>query len=656
MFPSLVQDIGKVVTEHVPWSEPEYTVLDDPAEAIAYLRALERRATNASESGDRDCYVDIEVDIEKDIAFDHPDRYDLLCVGLGDYRTERAVVIGYNACHDDGVLDAMADALAACSLHAQNGKFDLAGLYPKLGPLELRFDTMLASYALDERTQGVHGLKYLLTEFLGAPDYAAELDKYGASKLGYGVIPKDVLYKYNAYDVVGGMRLKRLQEKRLATKAPEWWGEDKFTAKYDYKTLREFHDYLVEYGSNSLMYLELNGIKIDREYNRELHVLYADRLAPIEERLNEILHRRGYGSINPRSPQQVKAALAHLRVRVDSTAEGTLHTILDRVADKEGWEDLTEFCETLLEHRREQKLFSTYVKGPAKRLYKGRVYSTFSMVASISRLASKNPNLQNIVRENHIKKQYIPGKPENLFVQADYAQAELRMTTWMSGCEFFRDLLNDDERDFFDELTPLLYPGKTLDLVGSAISKDAWKELRIRVKAFVYGLNYGRTEFSIASEFKMPKTEAVKVKNNFFNVIPEIVEWQAWVQNHVREGKDLITPMGRHRRFHLITDENWDDIKKEALAFLPQATSSDVCLRAMARVRRDLRGSGAFIRNIVHDSILVDCPPDMVNDVAMLLDRRMVESAQEVVGDYVKFKTDIEVGPSWGELEKYHVG
>jgi DNA polymerase-1 len=334
-----------------------------------------------------------------------------------------------------------------------------------------------------------------------------------------------------------------------------------------------------------------------------------------------------------------------------------LHKILDTVEGKQGYEDLIEFCEVLLEHRREQKLFSTYVKGPAKRLYKGRVYSTFSMVSSVSRLGSKNPNLQNIVRENHIKKQYIPGKPENVFVQADYKQAELRMTTWMSGCEFFRELLNDEDRDFFDELTPLLYPKlppkrEFLDQFG----KDRWSDVRVRVKAFVYGLNYGRTEFSIAQEFKMPRAEAVEAKNNFFEVIPEIVEWQAWVQNHVREGKDLITPMGRHRRFHLITEENWDDIKKEALAFLPQATSSDVCIRAMARVRRDLRGSGAFIRNIVHDSILVDTPPDMVNDVARLLDRRMVESAQELVGDYIRFGTDIEVGPSWGELVKYDVG
>jgi DNA polymerase I-like protein with 3'-5' exonuclease and polymerase domains len=86
------------------------------------------------------------------------------------------------------------------------------------------------------------------------------------------------------------------------------------------------------------------------------------------------------------------------------------------------------------------------------------------------------------------------------------------------------------------------------------------------------------------------------------------------------------------------------------LAFLPQSTSSDICLRALVRIRRDLRGSGVFLRNIVHDSILADTPSDMATDVAELIDKHMVESAQELIGDYVDFKTDVKVGSHWGEV------
>jgi len=240
-----------------------------------------------------------------------------------------------------------------------------------------------------------------------------------------------------------------------------------------------------------------------------------------------------------------------------------------------------------------------------------------------------------------------PPLANRLFVQSDYKQAELRILTWLAQDEYFQEILNDPTRDLFDELTPILYP----ELPSKAeVPEELWKDIRVRVKAFVYGLSYGRTEFSIAREYKLSVREAERTKNRFFSTIPSVVEWQKDVKQQVWQGKDLITPFGRHRRFHLITQNNWKSIQNEAMAFLPQSTSSDVCLRAMVHVRRDLRGTGAFVRNMVYDSILVDCPADMASDMAVLLDRRMVESAQELVGDYVNFATDCKIGDNWGEV------
>lgn len=236
---------------------------------------------------------------------------------------------------------------------------------------------------------------------------------------------------------------------------------------------------------------------------------------------------------------------------------------------------------------------------------------------------------------------------DNVFVQADYSQAELRVLSWLAQDTYFREILNDPTRDLFDELTPNLRPDLPPKL---EVNEEEWKDIRVRVKAFVYGLGYGRHWSSIAAEYKMGDVEASTMTKNFFALIPEIVEFQKKVKAEVKKGHDLITPFGRHRRFHLITDQNWKAVQNEALAFLPQSTSSDICLRAMVRIRRELRGSGAFIRNIVHDSILVDCPRDMADDISVLLDRRMVESGQELVGDYIQFRTDVKIGEHWGEV------
>lgn len=647
MFPSLVADVAKVVSDPQPWIEPEVAVIDDASNAKNFLEQLR----SVSLLKKLDLVVDIEVDIDKDTSFDHPNKYGLLCVGLC-WDDNYAAIIGENACAVEEVLDALAELFETCNIDGQNLKFDLAGLQPKIGSFPPHFDTMLAHYCLDERP-GTHGLKDMAIEELGAPRYDEDIKKWLSSPpaelvhyKGYGRIPREILYKYCGYDCVATYRLKKKFEPKLETKKPEWW-----SYKYEYKTLRELHDFLVA-ASEPFMFMELNGIKIDLNYNKELWDQYQESLAKINDEINEILIKDGWNAINPRSPMQVKKALIdHFRCRVDSTNEETLTLLKEACEERyENFEErpLYQFVTTLLKHRREAKMFGTYVKGIRQRLYRGRVHTTFRLNGPVTgRTASRNPNVQNIPRESSIKRQFVPASEENVFVQADYSQAELRVLCWFADEPYFRDILNDDTRDLFDELTPVLYPRLPSK---KDVDPALWKDIRVRVKAFVYGLDYGRTEYSIATEYRMDVKEAKAVKNRFFDTIPNIVKFQEWVKHEVKSGHDLISPFGRHRRFHLITEENWKGIQNEALAFLPQSTSSDVGLRALTRVRRDLRGTGAYLRNFVHDSILVDCPRDMANDVATLLDRRMVESGQELVGDYIKFKTDVKIGTSWAEV------
>src|SRR5690606_8933307 len=119
---------------------------------------------------------------------------------------------------------------------------------------------------------------------------------------------------------------------------------------------------------------------------------------------------------------------------------------------------LMSFCTAMLRHRREAKLYGTYVKGIRKRTYKGRVFPNFLVHGTTTgRLACRNPNLQNIPRESTIRKQFVPSRPENVFVSVDYSQAELRVLAWLAQDEYLRAIFNDPTRDLFNELRPVLY-------------------------------------------------------------------------------------------------------------------------------------------------------------------------------------------------------
>jgi DNA polymerase-1 len=586
-------------------------------------------------NSDKVLVVDIEVDIEKDTAFDHPNQYGMLCVGIG-YDKSKVVVFSESVMGSQQIRDELGDLLRGFRIVAQNGKFDLAGLYPLVGSLDLYFDTMLASYVFDERP-GIHGLKYMAVEYLGTPQYDEEIKKYVGPKDGYGAIPRDLLYKYNAYDVACTYDMYLLWNQR-------------FSSADNGAQLRQVHDFLVA-ASNQLMYVELNGITVDREYLKKLDAEYLERLHAIEDEL-DIIVQKDYdkrGGINPRSPMQVKAYLSDMGIKVDTTAADTLELIQEKTSKpdaSEEYQEVNRFVSTMLKHRREAKLHGTYVKGIAKRMYRGRVYPTFLLHGTTTgRLACRNPNMQNIPRESSIRKLFVPSKHDHVFVQTDYSQAELRVLSYLAKDTYFRDIFNDGTIDVFDDLTPILYPHAD----RSQMTKEEWKELRIRVKAYVYGVSYGRSEFSIASEFDISVREARAGMERFFSVIPEIVDFRNNTRQRVLEGGDLVTPWGRRRRYALITDENKDAIMNEALAFMPQSTASDMCVQALTWTRPQLKGLG-WIRNIVHDSLLVECHEEDAEEVTAIIEKNMIDSAKTIVGDYVKFAVESTVGKSWGDV------
>jgi DNA polymerase I len=353
---------------------------------------------------------------------------------------------------------------------------------------------------------------------------------------------------------------------------------------------------------------------------------------------------------NPRSPQQTVKALEGfgLRVPIKRNQAGGFSKTTDveaLTALRETVEgDSADFIDSLLAHRKNAKSDGTYVRGIRKRVYRGRVFPTFLLHGTTSgRLSCRNPNLQNITRGETLRKQFIPTRPDHVFVQADYKQAELRVLTWLAQEPYFRTLFEDPSRDIFNELTPILYG----DVSG--MDKAAKKELRMKVKGYVYGLGYGREARSIADEFDIPVAEAQRGMRAFFSVIPQIVEFRESTRQAVMNGDDLITAFGRHRRFWLISNENLKEVMNEALAFLPQSTASDICLDAFTILRPAMKGFG-WVRNLVHDSILVETHKDNVDRVSQLMRYHMIESARKVVGDYVRFDVDIEVGDNWGVL------
>jgi uracil-DNA glycosylase family 4 len=627
-FPFLVRDVEKLYRDMPEWQPPEYVIADDEETAMFILNEIDGHANGLYVDGKQVLVFDIECGIDKDNDFDHPDRYQMLCIGVA-YAKGKVVVFGERVMNNKKVIDAIARLFKKSLLGAHNGKFDCAGVYPLMGEVLLWFDTMLAHYCMDERP-GNHKLGQLGPELLGTPDWKHEIDKYLGTDKNYAAIPRPQLYKYNAYD-----------------DAVTWDLMEYFLVELERRNLRGLHDFLVD-ASNQLKFLELNGITVDLARNNELSDEYMQILNGLRVQIDNIVQdpeddksKKDYdpkfGGLNPASPKQVSTYLHDHGHRVRSTDKDTLEALAARVNRAS---NIGEFLALLLENRLKAKRHGTYVKGIRRRVYRRRVYTSYLLHGTTSgRLASRNPNLQNIVRDPAIKSQFTVSKPGNVFVHGDYAQAEGRVICTLAKDEYLAAIFRDPNRDLFDELGAGLYP-TSFD--------HSNKDQRVRIKAYFYGLGYGREAFSIAQEYKLPVREVEVELVRFFNLIPDVAKWQTAVKQQVLQQKDLVTAFGRHRRFWLITNENRKDVLNEALSFLPQSTASDICLRAFIRLRPRLRGK-AFFRLTIHDALAAECKEEDREYVAAVMREEMLRSAAEWT-DYVPFKVDITYGKHWGEL------
>lgn len=601
-FPSFVRDSGKVngiLPE--PWIPPSYKVFEDPAVALVALRRLLQV---------KRIVIDIEAASDKDIDDAHPEDYDLLCVGIA-YAKGQVVVFGPRVFEDEACLEAFSKLLNTCEVGGHNLKFDLLGLSPKFGIGRAGFDTMLKSYVLDERPRQ-HGLKMRLVEDLGAPRYDDEIAQYTKGKGGsFANIPKELLYKYNAYDCGGT------------------WDIDEFLDLQMSPEQHVLHAFLID-AVNMLMHVELSPLHFDTEYNDELGHRYLQRL----DKSERDIHLHVGHELNPRSPMQIMKYFANQGMTIETTEREFLEKVREKVDGEVG-----EFIDLLLVNRNLTKTYGTYIKGLRRKVKDGRISTTFSLHATTSgRLASRKPNLQNVKRDKEIRNQFTAA-PGRILIQNDYSQVEGRAICDLAKDPYLQRVFSDPSVDIFN------------DMCDNIWGQGNWnKENRVSIKSIFYGYAYGREAKSIARELDKPVQYAVDLMNQFKQLIPHVVTWQSQIKETVLSDQVLTTPFGRKRTFHLITNDNMRDVLNEALSYKPQSIASDICLRAAIRLQPKLKAEfDADIKLLVHDAIVAECLPELRQRVAEMMRVEMVRSGQEYT-TFVPFAVESTYGFRLGEL------
>ena len=518
-----------------------------------------------------------------------------------------------------------------------NGKFDTSFLNNMGLPARIDEDVLLLHYALDEQ-RGTHDLKQLASDFLGAPDYESEVKKYAPKKGdSFANVPRDILYKYLAKDADYTLQLFHILRRQV--------DQD--------PNLRKAYEQVMLPAATLLREVEQHGIWVNQQYLNELGQELEQKLEEDLQRVREAakpwwdprLYARQTGAktvplqFNPASPKQV----AWLLYKAMGLKPGKGHK---RDTSKDTLESLPEnpVTEALLRLRKTSKMLSTYVAGIRREIEPdGRVHTQYLIHGTVTgRLASRNPNMQNIPRDKRIRGMF-QAPPGRVLIELDYSQAELRVLAHLSEDDFLSTVFREG-RDLHDEVSIALF------------GPNFTSEQRMRAKAVNFGIAYGREAYSIALEFGISTAEAQKMIDDWFNRAPKARDFIQWCRRAPLEGRVLVTPFGRKRRFGLVTRENVDDLQNEAANFPIQSTASDLTLVSAMRMQPRLRKYSASVINLVHDSILIEAPAvrSTVDTIVREALRIMEQVPIDTIRAKVPFVAEAKVGKAWGHLKEYH--
>jgi len=471
----------------------------------------------------------------------------------------------------------------------QNGSFDteIARTYG-IHDEGFFFDTRLAQQMLHSDLPS--NLDFLRSQYTNIPPYKPSkkdikhISNWGAERM----------LQYAAWDAVTTKAVMKEQFKLL-----------------DAKQIYLMQDLLIPL-VRAIGRMERRGNLVDKEALASLYLQCAPEMEKIEEQFKSF-------SVNPRSPKQLKEFF-----NLKTTQEDEIKRQIKRRHPK------AELMQKLLEYRKLHKVASVYLKGIYQRLENDRTHPHYKIEGTgTGRLASENPNMQNIPEELRVI--YI-SDPDYILINADYSQLELWVGAVIAGeDQMLKDL--QDGLDIHYIACQLCFPEVPLKYGNR--KQDFTHSQQTIAKTINFGTFYGRTPLSIAREFGVTVAEAESWQKKILNKYPNLSKYKRNCEEAFRKKGYLKSPFGRIRYITSVT---------QGYNFPVQSAASDITLYSI-KISDE---NNLWCWATVHDSIVYQVPLKEYDKQLKLIKSIIERPIPEL--DNVRFKADYKKGYNWYEM------
>ena len=521
---------------------------------------------------------------------------------------------------------------------AQNAKYDVRVLakygVEVQGPL---FDTMVAHFLLKPDLQK-HGMDFLSETYLGYRPVSIETligpKERGKTQKSMRDADIEAVKEYSAEDADITWQLAQKFEPLLKDDEVE-------------TLFRDVEMPLV----HVLADMETEGIRIDIPALKQ----FSEELGTDLIRLQAEIHKACGVPFNIDSPKQLGDVLFEtLKIGGDPGSGTGKVKKTAKTGQYQTSEDILQELSNahpaiplILDYRSLRKLKGTYVdtlpEAADPRTH--RVHTSYlQTVAATGRLASNDPNLQNIPirteKGREIRKAFVPRDEHYQLLSADYSQIELRIIAHMSGDhnmqEAFRHGLDIHAAT----------AAKVFNVDIAAVTRDQ----RGRAKAVNFGIAYGQGAFGLSQNLGIPRAEAKQIIDDYFAQFPGVRNYMDEMIGFCRTHGYIKTLMGRRRYLPDITSANNTvraQAERIAINAPMQGTAADIIKVAMVDIHRDMKKRRMRSKLLlqVHDELVFDMHNEEVDELKSLVKGRM-EGAMRLD---VPLVVDMGMGKNWLE-------
>ena len=485
-------------------------------------------------------------------------------------------------------------------------------------------DAMLASYILESHLG--HGLDELAQRWLGLDTIRYEsLCGKGAKQISFADVALEQASEYAAQDADFALRI-----------------EAHLVAQMDSKQLEMYHHMELPI-AQILFNMEREGVLIDKtELANQSHEL-GNQLLQLEQQAYHIAGQ----PFNLNSPKQLQEILFDKMgiptKGLKKTASGSISTneaVLEALAPD------YPLPKIILQNRSLAKLKSTYTDKLPEMIHPstGRIHTTYAQAVAITgRLASNNPNLQNIpirtAEGRRVRRAFIAPQG-SVILSADYSQIELRIMAHLSGDQTLLDAFKNGED---------VHRRTAAEVFGVA-PEHITPDQRRYAKTINFGLIYGMGEYGLAKALNIDNLSAKNFISRYFARYPSVADYMQRTKEQAAQQGYVETLFGRrlylpdiHNKNHVIRT----GAERAAINAPMQGTASDLIKRAMIAVATYLHDHALQSKLImqVHDELVLEVRETELAHLQATLPNIMATVAEGVLA--VPLIAEVGIGANW---------